>query len=300
MIDFAAIRQSTSLSQIAASYTKLSRSGGEWVGLCPFHQERTASFTIFDNDRRFHCFGCGASGDAIDFLSMADNLALHEAAHRLTGAAQGSWPSQGPIRPKPDRSMEARSIWDRALPATGTLAETYLKARGITIPVPPSIRFLCLPYGKSAALPCLIAAIQNHLGQVVGIQRIWLATDGLAKADFPKPKLSLGAVKGGAIRLGEPNAAGVLMVCEGPEDGLSLMQMFAIPVWVSAGATVMPAMQIPPTVKSIVIAADNDAAGSGAAKAAQSAFTSRGITVRTIRPSPPFKDFNDELRGERA
>lgn len=300
MIDFAAIRQSTSLSQIAASYTKLRRSGGEWVGLCPFHQERTASFTIFDDDRRFHCFGCGASGDAIDFLSMADNLALHEAAQRLTAGAQGSWPSQAPINLKPDRSKEARSIWNDALPAAGTPAETYLRARGISIPIPPAIRFQRLPYGGSEARPCLIAAIQSHCGEVVGIQRIWLAPDGLAKADLPKPKLSLGTVKGGAIRLGEPDAAGVLMVCEGPEDGLSLMQMFAIPVWVSAGATVMPAMQIPPSVKSIVIASDNDAAGIDAAKTAQSAFTSRGMTVRTIRPSPPFKDFNDELRGERA
>lgn len=300
MIDFASIRQSTSLSQIAAPYTKLRRSGGEWIGLCPFHRERTASFTIFDNDSRFHCFGCGASGDVIDFLSLADNLALHEAAERLTGGQRNSWPLRKPTDPKPDRSKEAQSIWNNALPAAGTLAETYLRARGISIPLPPAIRFQRLPYGGSEALPCLIAAIQSHCGEVIGIQRIWLAPDGSAKADLPKPKLSLGTVRGGAIRLGETEAAGVLMVCEGPEDGLSLMQMFAMPVWVSAGARVMPAMQIPPSVKSIIIAADNDAAGIEAAKAAQSSFTSRGITVRTIRPSPPFKDFNDELRGERA
>ena len=111
------------------------------------------------------------------------------------------------------------------------------------------------------------------------------------------PKRSLGRVKGGAIRLGELDGSGTLTVCEGPEDGLSLLEMAGGPVWVAAGATFLPAMQFPPEVRAIVIGADNDPAGRAAADKAAHTFADRGLAVRIIRPVEGAKDFNDELRG---
>jgi DNA primase len=141
--------------------------------------------------------------------------------------------------------------------------------------------------------------VQDVAGEVTGIQRIWLAEDGRGKAAVPKPKLSLGTIKGGAIRLGDLDGSGGLTVCEGPEDGLSLALMLGGPVWVAAGASFLPAMRFPPQVRAIVIGADNDPAGREAADKAARAFARRGLSVRIIRPLEGFKDFNDELQGGR-
>ena len=165
--------------------------------------------------------------------------------------------------------------------------------------MPPDIRFTRIPYGNSDPLPCLVAAVRDVAGVMTGLQRIYLRSDGRGKADLPKPKLSLGKVAGGAIRLGGLDEAGTVTVCEGPEDGLSLLEMLGAPVWVAAGAIMLPAMQFPPEVRSVVIGADNDEAGDTAARKAAHAFALRGLTVRIIHPLPGFKDFNDELRGGR-
>jgi len=144
-----------------------------------------------------------------------------------------------------------------------------------------------------------VAAVRDVAGEVIGIQRIYLRGDGKGKADLPKAKLSLGTVAGGAIRLGELDPSGMVTVCEGPEDGLSLLSMIGGPVWVAAGASMLPVMRFPPCVRSVVIGADNDAAGEQAARKAAQAFAMRGLSVRIIYPAAGFKDFNDELRGER-
>ena len=301
MIDTQAIRTNNPLPSIVAASVRLHRAGTEWKGCCPFHADRSPSFTIFAGGDRFHCFGCGASGDVLDFVQRANGVSLPEAA-RMLGA--GDLPMQviPPRQPaeQVDRSPKARAIWSRTIAAAGTPAEAYLRYRGINLPYPPDIRFLPLPCDDLGLLPCLVAAVRDVAGEVMGVQRIWLAGDGRGKADVAKPKRSLGHVKGGAIRLGELDASGVLAVCEGPEDGLSLLEMLGGAVWVAAGATFLPAMQFPPEVRNVVIGADNDPAGHVSAQAAARAFSLRGLTTRIIRPLHGFKDFNDELRGARS
>lgn len=298
MADLDAIRRDNPLPDVAAKLVALRPAGQEWTACCPFHPDRSPSFTIFDGGRRFHCFGCGASGDVLDFVQRAYAVSLPEAA-RMLGAGDVptvAMPRTAPAE-QPNRTPEALAIWKRAEPAAGTLAEPYLRWRGIAPPYPPALRFLRLPCGNLGPLPCLVAAVQDVAGEVIGIQRIWLAHDGMGKADVPKPKLSLGAIKGGAIRLGDLDGTGSLIVCEGPEDGLSLVEMLGGPVWVSAGTTFLTAMRFPPVVRQIVIGADNDPAGREAADKAARAFAERGLAVRIIRPLEGFKDFNDELRG---
>jgi DNA primase len=179
------------------------------------------------------------------------------------------------------------------------VAEAYLRGRAIDPPYPAALRFAALPYGKIGAMPCLICAVRDLAGEVTGIQRIWLADDGRGKAAVPKPKLSLGRVRGGAIRLGELDGSGAVTVCEGPEDGLSLAAMLGGPVWVAAGASFLPAMQFPPAVRSVLIGADNDPSGRAAADKGAAAFAARGLAVRILRPLAGCKDFNDELREAR-
>ncbi|MCK9540849.1 MAG: CHC2 zinc finger domain-containing protein [Novosphingobium sp.] len=303
LFDLDAIRRDNPLPDVAARIVSLKAAGGEWKACCPFHADRSPSFTIFDGGRRFKCFGCGLSGDVLDFVQRAHGVNLPEAA-RMLGA--GEVPKIAlPCVPLANADAAASrvrviSIWESTVPAAGSLAESYLGFRGIVPPFPPDIRFARLSCGSRGQMPCLVAAVRDVAGDVTGIQRIFLRDDGLGKADMPKPKLSLGAVKGGAIRLGDLDGSDSVTVCEGPEDGLSLLAMEAGPVWAAAGATFLPHMQFPPEVRSIVIGADNDPAGAQAADNAAHAFAERGLTVRIIRPLPGFKDFNDELKGVRA
>lgn len=301
MIDIPAIRAANPLPSIAAATVKLQRAGNEWKGCCPFHADRSPSFTIYSGGERFQCFGCGAQGDVLDYVARLYGLDMIGAA-RVLGAGDLPKVELPPLPPadRGNRTSEALAIWERAIPAAGTLAQAYLEARGINPPFPPDMRFSRLPCGNSSPLPCLVAAVRDVTGTITGLQRIYLRSDGRGKADLPKAKLSLGKVAGGAIRLGDLDASGMVTVCEGPEDGLSLLEMLGGTVWVAAGASMFPAMQFPPDIRSIVIGADNDEAGAKAADKAAKAFTSRGLAVRIIRPLEGFKDFNDELQGNRA
>ena len=231
----------------------------------------------------------------MDYVARTYGLNFIEAAQFLCAGdiTRVEW-SAPAYEHKPDRTEEAFAIWKSACQAAGTLAEAYLGYRGIPGPFPLDLRFQRLPYGSLGLMPCLVAGVRNLFGELSGIQRIYLRDDGLGKASVPKPKLSLGKVAGGAIRLGELDGSGCLTVCEGPEDGLSLLAGGLGPVWVAAGASMLPAMRFPPEVHTITIAADNDAAGQAAATKAGTNFEERGLIVQIIRPSAAFKDFNDE------
>jgi DNA primase len=298
-LDLDAIRAAHPLAAVAAASVKLRRAGNELKGCCPFHADRSPSFTIYEGGRRFQCFGCGASGDVLDFIQRLHGVGLRDAADMLTdGYAPAVDVAPLPTNDAGDRLDEARAIWRDAEPAPGTLAETYLRSRGLHLPLPPTIRFARLHYGtRGAELPCLIAVVTGPDNELSGIQRTYLAEDGSGKADVPKAKLSLGRVSGGAIRLAP--AAGELIVTEGLEDGLTLQQELGRAVWVAAGASMLPAMRFPALVRSVAIGGDSDEAGRSAALKAAEAFTLRGLTARTFFPVGA-KDFNDELTGARA
>lgn len=195
-----------------------------------------------------------------------------------------------------DTIGEARSIWDGGIAVVGTPAEAYLRRRGIVMDLPSCLRFSRIRYGSRGVLhPALISAITGPGGDLVGIQRTYLTEDG-GKAAFEKVKLSLGRVRGGAIHLGP--ASDTMIVTEGLEDGLTLMQALTRSVWVAAGTSMLPAMAFPDTVREIVIGADGDAPGEAAARKAAGAFAATGRAVRMMRPTPPYKDFNAELTGK--
>ena len=277
---------------------KLQRAGREFKGCCPFHPDRSPSFTIYRDDRRFQCFGCGAEGDILDFVQRAYGVRLLDAIGMLDGGALRELEQQRVVAtPKSDWSRAALSIWGEAAPIARTPAEAYLRSRGITMDLPQTLRFARLRYAQEdGRRPALVAAVCSPAGDLTGIQRTFLTDDG-RKADVPDVKLSLGRVAGGAIQLGPPAAS--LIVTEGLEDGLSLAQALGRSVWVAAGTSMMPRMEFSKAVKRIVIGADGDAAGEAAANKAAQAYSAGGRRVRIMRPSPGYKDFNAELQENR-
>ena len=301
LLDLEAIRAKHSLAAIAAASVELKAAHGELKGCCPFHADRSPSFTIYDRGRRFKCFGCGASGDVIDFVQRLRGVSFREAASLLEG---GTMPS-APAKTSPRRELsndrdtfaQAKRIWREAKPISGTPAARYLERRGIWMKLPPTLRYARLKHPQGGFHPCLVAAVISPERTLSGVQRAFLTNDG-RKADLDPAKMSLGRVSGSAIRLAP--VASELIVCEGLEDGLTLQQELGKAVWVAAGRIDAPAMQFPGRVRSAVIAADNDEAGERSAQAAAEAFTRVELEVRIIRPGPGFKDWNDQLRGVRS
>jgi DNA primase len=134
------LRNRISLSGLVGRRVKLTRRGREHAGLCPFHQEKTPSFYVVDDKNFFHCFGCGAHGDAIGFAMRADNLDFLEAVEKLAGEAGLVVPQATPEeRERAQRqktlleTLEAAAAFYEARlwgPAGGR-ARDYLQARGL-------------------------------------------------------------------------------------------------------------------------------------------------------------------------
>lgn len=304
-----AIRAAIPISIVASRYTKLRQRGKEMIGRCPFHEERTPSFHVNDSKGLYNCFGCGAHGDVIRLVGELEGLPFLDAVNVL-GADMLERPAavlhaavQRDDAERKAKRDDARAIWDRAMPAVGTLAETYCRSRGIVSPLPASIRFGVIPIWRDyetakdgPSLPAMICAAQDASDNVVGIQRIFLNDDGSGKADMKAPKRSLGDIRGCALRLSP--AAKEIVICEGPEDGLTLMQALPdVPVWVAFGTSMLPRLWLPDTVETVVIAGDNNSAGREASDAAARAYANQGRRVRKMFPAACFSDFNDELRG---
>lgn len=134
------IRTRVPLSDIVGKQVRLQRRGREFIGLCPFHREKSPSFSVVEDKGFFHCFGCGAHGDIIGFLMRTENLGFPEAVERLAGLAGLEMPQQTPA----DRERERRAAtlydvleeacrWFEQQLSSADAQETraYLKRRGV-------------------------------------------------------------------------------------------------------------------------------------------------------------------------
>src|SRR5258706_5264600 len=135
------LRARTVLSAVIAPSVKLIRAGREWKACCPFHNEKTPSFTVNDDKGFYHCFGCGAHGDAIRFLTEAGGLSLISAVKELANAAGMTVPApDARMREKPEHAeglhevMAAAASWfcDQLAGSDGGEARAYLDRRGVS------------------------------------------------------------------------------------------------------------------------------------------------------------------------
>lgn len=90
------LRDRLTLSEIVQRKVRLTRAGREFRGCCPFHKEKTPSFYVNDDKQFYHCFGCGANGDAVEFVMQQDNLSFIEAVEVLAAQAGMEVPDQSP------------------------------------------------------------------------------------------------------------------------------------------------------------------------------------------------------------
>ena len=77
------VKQAADIVEVISAHTDLRRQGARWVGLCPFHEERTPSFSVEPQEKLYHCFGCGVGGDVIKFVEEKEGLGFAEAVELL-------------------------------------------------------------------------------------------------------------------------------------------------------------------------------------------------------------------------
>lgn len=298
-LDLEAIRAAHPLpSVVAGAGVKLRRAGGEWKARCPWHRDSSPSFSIYGSERKWICFaGCGG-GDVLDFVQRAYGVDLRGAAE-LLGAGDLRTTYIEPLPAAEDKSLriaEAGELWNNAAPAIGSPVQAYLHHRGICLPMPDALRFTELRYGRSGPKhPVMLAAVTLRDGSLCGVQRTYLKPDGRGKLDVDAPKLSLGRIAGGGIRLTPPSAK--LAVTEGIEDSLSVTALLGVSAWAAGGAGMLARMTFPPMVREVTVCGDADDAGRAAVLKAAKAYAERGLTSRVLFPGAPHKDWNDELRS---
>ncbi|MFP3869476.1 MAG: DNA primase [Syntrophobacteria bacterium] len=118
------IRSKVNIVDVVGSYVSLRKQGKNYVGSCPFHTEKTPSFTVSDEKQLFHCFGCGASGSVFDFLMRLRNLTFSEAVEDL--ARRNGIPLPKPAETGQQRRM--RELADRLSQANQTAARYFQRA----------------------------------------------------------------------------------------------------------------------------------------------------------------------------
>jgi len=134
------LRARITLSSVIMRTTKLRRAGREWKACCPFHNENTPSFTVSDEKGFYHCFGCGAHGDAIRWMTDQRGLSFIDAVQELASEAGLEVPRPDPREAKRAEQratlhdvMAAAQEWfaENLRSADGAKAREYLQRRGL-------------------------------------------------------------------------------------------------------------------------------------------------------------------------
>ena len=251
----------------------------------------------------------GEHGDLLDIIAKRTGITrfpdlLAEARAHL-GRPQPVLPEvQSPrSRKTPSGTPEAAlRLFAASVPVAGSLAEVYLRARGIAQSVPSeALRFhpKCWHRDegqtKPVPRPALIAAVTDGAGTLQGVHRTWLAPDGQGKASVATPRRAMGHLLGNAVRF-DPNDD-ILVVGEGIETMLSIREAAStLPVWAALSSGHLGAILLPEGLQRLYIARDRDPAGQRAAERLTTRASEVGIVVQVLEPQ--LGDFNDDLRAD--
>jgi hypothetical protein len=262
-----------------------------------------------DGPRRAGNWRDAATGEHGDLL---DVIAARESLYRFADVIDEARRFLALPREEPTTRTSARAAAPRASPEAarrlfgasraiaGTLAETYLCARGITeLSATSSLRFhpACFHAPDKGRLlerhPAMIAAVTTLNGAIVGVQRTWLAREGGGKAALATPRKAMGELLGHGVRIAQ--ADDVLAAGEGIETVLSVrVALPGMPAVAALSAGALAALVLPPGLRRLYVLRDRDAAGAQATRRLSDRARAAGIEAITL--SPRLGDFNDDLR----
>jgi putative DNA primase/helicase len=279
--DVAAIKAQHRLSDLVSKVTKLTKHGPDHQGLCPFHSEKSPSFTVTDGTGLYYCFGCGASGDAITFVSDVYNLDFKDACAYLGGELQADV-----VATKPREIAEAPSIYADLKPAEHMTDVEWIEP-GQRVRVWNHKQAKWSTYKPTMVFPYLSAA-GDLLGYVLRLEingkkitptvrwGIHPQTGELAwivwPFDEPRPLYGLDKLK----------PEGQVLVVEGEKatDAARRMLPLSVVSWPGGGKGVKYANWAPLAGRSVVIWGDADAEGEAAANEIAAILIELGCTVK--------------------
>ncbi len=248
----------------------------------------------------------GEHGDLLDLIARARGL---DSLRDVLDEARRFLSLPAPQRPEPRAPVAAgspdaaRRLFHAGQPIKGTLAETYLRARGITyLDDLPALRFHPRCYYRAdenapvETWPAMLAAVTDLDGTITGVHRTWLARDGSGKAPIATPRRAMGRLLGNGVRFGV--VQDVVAVGEGIETMLALRCVLPkLPMIAALSASHLAALVLPPGLRRIYIARDNDHAGT---HAAETLADRESQSIETLVLRPRARDFNDDLRQNPA
>ncbi|HVY88399.1 MAG TPA: toprim domain-containing protein, partial [Hyphomonadaceae bacterium] len=283
------------------------REGRTWrVGDVDNTPGRSLCVQLSDGGRgiagRWIDFATGEHGDLLDLIARTRRLDVFrdvlDEARRFLSLPQLST-MQGHVPVASRSPAAARRLFASARPIRGTLAEAYLRGRGITdMTNLPALRFHPHCWYRThddaprETWPALIAAVTALDGRIAGVQRTWLARDGSGKAPLATPRRAMGQLAGNGVRFGTP--ADVMAAGEGLETMLALRQVLpTMPMVAALSATHLTMLIVPPGLRRLYVARDNDRAGHRAAGKLAARVTEKGVQALLLTPSSD--DFNTDL-----
>jgi hypothetical protein len=294
------MQSSTCLSKLQISFDVLDRLRDGQYGtvdtICPIcsydrrlplNRKRPVLRT-WQRDRGFisyNCARCGAKGFAR--AKGFAQISRRQTVAQISKAADGiSSPTS-----KNHQREKARWLYHASEPAIGTVVQAYLRLRGITMPLPATIRFLSaqkpeqhpamlVPFGiPDEPEPGIITISEEN---ITAVQLVLLAANGTGKANTKPNKLTIASPAGMPLVAAAMGDALGLGVAEGFEDALSIHQATGLGVWASGGASFMPklAPAVPDYTEAVTIFAHADEAGQRHAHEIADLLDARGIEVR--------------------
>mgnify|MGYP000206317550 CR=1 FL=1 len=308
---------------------------------CPKTGQGKTKFRFFknlDEDGGAYHNDVGPMPDGIELLSWYTDQSKGEVLKMLEDIVGGvKTDYKQPVRPtkqaeRPyctpkeaeDREARIKKLYSESVPVVGTLAEKYLRSRGIKSFSPD---YLCeignnlrfhpsCPYKEDddspwQRFPALLAIVRDKNGKPLTLHRTFLSQDGTSKAPVSRPKMVLAPprdMRGGFIMLDKPTVlpCGGLFIglSEGIENGLSAREGAGSPMWVGISDRLLEMTNLPSAVRACAIYSDIEPSGAG--QRAVEAFTKRNQSVDVINVVPHSNkekvDWNDEYqeKGHKA
>lgn len=243
---------------------------------------------------------CAWADDWLGLMPLpAPTAAKTRKAKAEPALEEAELPAPPPAEPPSEPTQFAAKVANiivQSGPAQGTPAEVYLRSRGITLPLPQSIRYR---EGAMRQYGALVGLATDDAGEVLAVQQVSLTADG-EKAPVTPAKRTNKAVEGWAERsaVRVPGRAPIIL-CEGIETALSIAQATGQETWACLGISNMAKAPLPDGAE-VIVARDGDIPGSpadGQVERALATLKDRGFIALLASP-PQDQDFNDVLQGE--
>ncbi|MEL7445155.1 MAG: DNA primase [Pseudomonadota bacterium] len=190
------LRARVTLSTVIMRTDKLQKAGREWKACCPFHDEKSPSFTVNDQKGFYHCFGCGAHGDVIRWMTDQRGLSFMDAVKELAAEAGMEVPAPDPVAAKKaEKRAElvdvttAAQQWfmDNLHSANGRVAQEYLAKRGLSREILDEFGFGFAPESKQA-LPRALSQFDDQMLVETGMR---IETDDGTRYDRFRERIML-------------------------------------------------------------------------------------------------------------